>query len=124
MRLIIDHSPERRLSPLTPWVHRGVDAPYWRATRFDPPLPPPVPGKGYPVWTLEHRGRTLYFISREELAHAVDVLGRRILPVTRDLGRPYRAVNWHWLSRLHRAFKPWRVRQLMVKRLAQALRTP
>jgi hypothetical protein len=121
MRLTLDYSPTRRLSPLTPWVHRGVDAPWYRATVFDPPLPPPAPGKGYPVWTLQHRNRTLYFVSPEELTHAIDILGRKILPVTRDLGKPHRAVNSHWLSRLHRTFKPWRVREEMVKRLKKAL---
>lgn len=120
MRLEIEYRSDLVRSPLTPWVHRGVDGPYWQATKFDPPMPQRVIGKGYPVWRIEHRGRTLVFASPEEIEHAIDILGRKILPVTRDLGRPHRAVNSHWLSRLHSSFKPWKVRQELVKRLKQA----
>jgi hypothetical protein len=120
MRVHLDHRPTRPLSPLTPWVHTGVDGPYFKATVFDPPLPSPVHGKGYPVWCVEHRGRTIHFISQEEIAHAIDILGRKILPVTRDLGKPHRAVNSHWLSRLHSCWKPWKVRRELVRRLKLA----
>jgi hypothetical protein len=120
MRLVLDYRPERLLSPLSPWVHTGVDAPYWKAKVFDPPMPAPVFGKGFPVWTVEHRGRSIYFVSPEEIAHAIDILGRKILPVTRDLGKPYRAVNSHWLSRLHSTWKPWKARVELVKRLKAA----
>jgi hypothetical protein len=120
MRIEIEYRADPVRSPLTPWVHRGVDGPYWQATKFDPPMPHPAPGRGYPLWRVEHRGRTLVFASPEEIEHAIDILGRKILPVTRDLGRPYRAVNSHWLSRLHSSFKPWKVRQDLVKRLKQA----
>ena len=87
---------------------------------FDPPMPHAIPGKGWPVWVIEHRGRELLFASPEEIDHAIDILGRKILPTTRDLGQPWRAVNSHWLSRLHSSFKPWKVRQELVKRLGQA----
>lgn len=120
MRILLEYRSARTLSPLTPWVHTGVDAGYWKATVFDPPMPGPVHGKGYPVWFVEHRGRTIYFSSPEEIAHAIDILGRKILPVTRDLGKPYRAVNSHWLSRLHTTWKPWKVREELVKRLKTA----
>jgi hypothetical protein len=121
MQVRLEHRPARPLSPLTPWVHTGVDGPYYKATVFDPTLPNPVHGKGYPVWFLDHRGRTIYFVSRHEIAHAIDILGRKILPVTRDLGKPHRAVNSHWLSRLHSSWKPWKVRQEAVKRLKRAM---
>ncbi len=120
MRMRVDYRKERCISPLTPWVHTGVDASYWKATGFDPPMPHPIAGKGWPVWVLEHRGRELIFSSPEEMAHAIDILGRKILPVTRDLGKPFRAVNSHWLSRLHSSFKPWKVRQELVKELKKA----
>lgn len=122
MQVRLEHRPARSLSPLTPWVHTGVDGPYYRATVFDPPLPHPVHGKGYPVWFVEHRGRTIHFVSPQEIAHAIDILGRKILPVTRDLGKPHRAVNSHWLSRLHSSWKPWKVRQELVRRLKLALK--
>jgi hypothetical protein len=120
MQIRIEYRPEPVLTPITPWVHKGVDAAYYTATVFDPPRPKPVLGKGYPLWVIEHRGRSLFFSSPEEIAHVIDILGRKILPVTRDLGQPYRAVNSHWLSRLHTSFKPWKVRQELVKRLNQA----
>lgn len=120
MRLVLSYRETRPRTPITPWVHTGLDGSWWRASRFDPPMPGPVHGKGYPLWTLEHRGRSLIFASPEEIAHVVDVLGRRILPSSRELGRPHLAVNSHWLSRLHASFKPWKVRQEMVKRLKAA----
>ncbi|MEZ5936985.1 MAG: hypothetical protein R3C52_02045 [Hyphomonadaceae bacterium] len=123
MRLRLEYAPERRISPLSPWVHRGVDAPFWRASSFEPPMPNAAPGQGYPVWTLEHRGREIFFVSPEEIDHAIDILGREILPTSRDLGQPYLAVNSHWLSRLHRSWKPWKVRQRMVRALRSAPQT-
>lgn len=120
MQIRIDYRPDRIISPLTPWVHRGVDGSYWQATVFDPPMPRPTYGKGYPVWVISHRGRELIFASPQEIAHAIDILERKILPLSRELGQPHRAVNSHWLSRLHSSFKPWKVRQDLVKRLRQA----
>jgi hypothetical protein len=122
MRLRLDYAPDQIRSPLSLWVHRGVDAHLYRATVFDPPLPRAVPGKGFPIWVLEHKGREICFVSPEEIAHAVDILGRRILPSPRDLGRPHQAVNSHWLSRLHSQWKPWKTRQQMVKLLRAAPR--
>ena len=120
MQIRIEYRPEPVLTPITPWVHKGVDAAYYTATVFDPPRPKPVLGKGYPLWVIEHRGRSLFFSSPEEIAHVIDILGRKILPTSRELGQPYLAVNIHWLSRLHTSFKPWKVRQELVKRLSQA----
>lgn len=120
MQIRIEYRDHPVRTPVTPWVHRGLDGPHWTATLFDPPLPRPVHGKGYPVWFVDHRGRSLVFASPEEIAHVIDVLGRKILPSARKLGKPHMAVNSHWLSRLHASFKPWKVRQELVKRLRQA----
>jgi hypothetical protein len=117
MQIRIEYRDKPVLTPITPWVHRGVDASYWKATVFDPPMPSPVHGKGYPVWFIDHRGRSLVFASRQEIEHVIDILSRKILPSPRELGQPYLAVNSHWLSRLHTSFKPWKVRQELVKRL-------
>jgi hypothetical protein len=120
MQCTLSFRPQRTLTPLTLWTHRGVDGSVWRATRFDPPMPAMLPGKGYPLWILSHRGRELYFASPEEIAHAIEVLGQRVLPRPRELGKAYLAVNSHWLSRLHASWKPWKVRQEMVRRLRAA----
>ena len=120
MQIRIEYRDKPVLTPITPWVHKGVDAMYWKATVFDPPMPKPVHGKGYPVWFIDHRGRSLAFASPQEIEHVIDVLSRKILPSSRELGQPHLAVNSHWLSRLHASFKPWKVRQELVKRLKQA----
>lgn len=120
MQIRIEYRDKPVLTPITPWVHKGVDAMYWKATVFDPPMPKSIHGKGYPVWFIEHRGRSLVFASPQEIEHVIDVLGRKILPSSRELGQPHLAVNSHWLSRLHASFKPWKVRQDLVKRLKQA----
>lgn len=120
MQIRIEYRDTRQITPLTPWVHKSVDAMYWSATVFDPPMPKPTLGKGWPVWIIEHRGRELVFASPEEVEHAIDVLSRKILPRPRELGKAHMAVNSHWLSRLHSSFKPWKVRQELVKRLKQA----
>lgn len=120
MQIRIEYRDKPVLTPITPWVHKGVDASYWKATIFDPPMPKPVHGKGYPVWFIDHRGRSLVFASPQEIDHVIDILSRKILPTSRELGQPHLAVNSHWLSRLHTSFKPWKVRQDLVKRLKQA----
>jgi hypothetical protein len=120
MQIRIEYRDMPVLTPITPWVHRGVDASYWKATVFDPPMPSPVHGKGYPVWFIDHRGRSLVFASPQEIEHVIDILSRKILPSPRELGQPYLAVNSHWLSRLHTSFKPLKVRQELVKKLKQA----
>lgn len=117
MQIRIEYRDHRVRTPITPWVHRGVDGAYYNATVFDPPMPGPVHGKGYPVWFVDHRGRSLVFASPQEIEHVIDVLSRKILPSSRELGQPYLAVNSHWLSRLHASFKPWKTRQELVKRL-------
>ncbi len=63
MQIRIEYRPAPVLTPITPWVHKGVDGPYWKATVFDPPTPRPVHGKGYPVWFIDYRGRSLVFSS-------------------------------------------------------------
>lgn len=119
MQTRIEYRKERLFSPLSPWVHDGKDGPFWTATRFDPPMPPvDLNAGGYPVWIVSHRGRELVFASPEEIVHAIDVLGRRILPSPRELGRDKGAVNSHWLSRLHASWKPWKTRQELVRRLS------
>ncbi len=88
MQIRIEYRPERVLTPITPWVHKGVDASYYKATVFDPPMPGTIHGKGYPVWFIDHRGRSLVFASPEEIAHVIDILGRKILPLRAILVNP------------------------------------
>jgi len=110
-------------TPVSPGVHKAPVGTYWAQARvFEPPFPGRVAGKGYPVWTLSHRGRELVFASPEEMAHAAEVLGQRVMPRPWQLSGPaYGRANQHWLSRLHQSWRPWEVRQEMVKKLRAAL---
>ncbi len=114
-------------TPVSPMVHRAPPGVFWwQASVFDPPFPPREPGKGYPVWTLSHRGRELVFASPHEIIHVAEILGQRVLP------RPWQLVgggaengrfNRHWLSRLHKSWTPWPVRQAAALVLAGSLRS-
>lgn len=108
-------------TPVSPYVHRPVGGAFHSTTNFEPPFPAAEPGKGWPIWILEHRGHELYFASPEEMAHVAGVLGQKILPDPRVLGVEFSAVNSHWLSRMDKAWLSWKVRQEVVRRLSAAL---
>lgn len=108
-------------TPVSPYVHRPVDGAFHSATKFEPPFPSQVLGKGWPLWILEHRGHELFFASHEEMKHVMSVLGQKVLPDPRALGAEFGAVNSHWLSRMDKAWLSWKVRQEIVARLAAAL---
>lgn len=108
-------------TPVSRFVHRPLDGAFHTATRFDPPFPPPAPGKGHPYWILEDRGHELYFASPEEMAHVVEVLGARVMKRPRELGQTQHAVNSHWLSRMDKAWLSWKVRQEIVRKLRDEL---
>ena len=119
MRLRTDFRPEPVFTPVSRFVHKPLDGAFHTATRFDPPFPAPVAGKGHPYWILEHWGHELYFASPEEIAHVIDVLGQRVLPKPRVLGAEQSAVNSHWLSRMDKAWLSWKVRQEIVRKLME-----
>lgn len=121
MRVTLSYRRDPPTSPLSRWVHRRPEGQTWLGTRrrdMIPPMPEKVPGKGYPLWEVSHRGRTLVFASPHEIAHAVDVLGRRVLPRPYQLTAHYGRANSHWLSRLHASWTPWKVRQQLVAALS------
>lgn len=121
MRLSVRYQAEPVFTPVSRFVHRPLDGAFHTATRFDPPFPPPVAGKGHAYWVLEHRGHELYFASPEEIAHVSEVLGQRVLPKPRVLGAGQSAVNSHWLSRMDKAWLSWKVRQEIVRKLRDEL---
>lgn len=108
-------------TPVSRFVHRPLDGAFHTASQFEPAFPAEVPGKGWPVWLLEHRGHELHFASPEEMAHVASVLGQKILPDPRGLGAEFSAANSHWLSRMDKAWLSWKVRQEIVRRLSDAL---
>ena len=113
---------------MTPYVHLAptTGEGWWqfalrRPDELSPQMPfPDIHGR-YPVWFLEHKGHELFFASPDEISHVIDVLSQKVLPSPCSLGARYQAVNRHWLSRLHKNWKPWSIRQRMVKKLGEAL---
>jgi hypothetical protein len=121
MKVWMEHRPERVISPLSFWVHRhlGTDA-WFHAEEYDPPMPKPVPSLGWPIYILEHRGQQLVFASVEEIDHAIEVLKNKALPTTRRLAQQAgygEFQHGHWLSKLSKAWKPWKVRKELVETL-------
>ncbi len=113
---------------MTFWVHRAIGAkpgePWLNASDFDPPLQPPISGKGYPVFYVEIDGFRFEFASLAELSVCIETLGQKLLPRTIDLSRQRGTAlgpNGHWLSRLPAEVKPWKYRQPAVEYLGRAL---
>ena len=109
------------ISVMTYWVHRALDGESFdRATRFDPPRPGPVGGKGWPVLLVEVDGVELVFTSLAELDTYVDVMSRKPLPSSRALSRGFpMGPNSHWLSRLPKKAKTVKHRETAVKYLRE-----
>ena len=124
MHIEKSYSPGRVISPVTPFVHKRRPGGRWGVpAEYDPPMPPNEMGKGYPVWTLTHRGRELYFASPLEMAHVAEVMGRSILPRPwQVLGRGGYAAG-HWLAKLHKSWKTAKVREKLALVLLEAVRT-
>ncbi|MBI3407517.1 MAG: hypothetical protein HY040_04075 [Planctomycetes bacterium] len=106
------------------WVHREADGRPWHEAKiFDPPLPRPVPCKGYPCYHVEVNGVIFHFSSPQEIATCLEVLSLKLLPTTIRLAKQRGTgigPNQHWLSRLPPKAKPWRYRQKAVKYLRKA----
>ncbi len=100
----IVYTPTWRHGPMTHWVHLPTDGlPWTDAQVFDPPVPQPVPSRGFPAFVVEVDGAVLYFSSLAELRVCLETLSRRVLPsnprLTRLRGSGYGPSN-HWLNRL------------------------
>jgi hypothetical protein len=115
-------------TPYTPWAHINLDpeTPWTRSRQFDPPLPPPVPGKGHAMLVVEVEGFAFTFASLAELAHVAEVLGRQKYVTVGALVREHVArhgshrgsyIDDHWLTRLPRWVRSLRER----RRIAQGL---
>jgi len=116
-------------SPLSYWTHiEAEDRPWGEATTFTPPLPKPVPGRGYPRFLVEVDGVTFQFASLDELQRCIDILSQKLLPTTMRLAaerggcaQEKPVASMHWLSQLPLKAKPWRYRAKAVKYLAASL---
>ncbi|WP_018148851.1 hypothetical protein [Henriciella marina] len=121
MRITRTYRPERVISPVTPFVHKRQKGGNWGVPAvYDPPLPPQEMGKGYPVWTLSHQGRELYFASPLEMAHVAEVMGSPLLPRPWQLYGEAGYATGHWLARLHKSWKATGTREKLAHVLSEA----
>ena len=121
----IEYTEKWMPGPLSYWVHIEADGCDWyNAQFFQPPLPFPVPDKGFPTFWIECDGVMFQFASLDELRACIDILSRKLLPTTIRLAQD-RGGNVgpsrHWLSKLPLQAKPWRYREKAVKYLARSL---
>lgn len=112
-------------SSLSYWVHIEADGNDWyNAQFFQPPLPFPVPEKGFATFWIECDGVVFQFASLDELRACIGILGRKLLPTTIRLAHDRGGdigPSRHWLSKLPLEAKPWRYREKAVKYLAKCL---
>lgn len=101
-----------RDAPMAFWVHAPRDLapglPWRAATRFEPPAPDPVSGRGYRLWCVSIDDHVLSFSSPAQMVEFVRVMSMRPLPTARRLCEQAprgHGPNAHWLSRLPASLK-------------------
>jgi len=103
-----------RSAPVAFWVHVPVPN---TERECEPPVPDPIPHKGYAFLHVEVDGIDLQFSSPAQLDHFIEVLDTKPLPTSRQLssrrGLPV-GPNGHWLSRLPAKLKSPRRREELV----------
>tara|TARA_B100002003_G_scaffold161584_1_gene150008 strand:+ start:1422 stop:1853 length:432 start_codon:yes stop_codon:yes gene_type:complete len=125
-KLTLDYSEQRRFSPMTYWVHRGVnesDTYYEHCSAFEPPLPNKDPLKGYPYLTVSVLGFHIEFSSSNEMEHFIEVMEQKNLPTTISLSKQrgsQNGPNSHWLSRFPAHLKKWEKREKLVLAVKKA----
>jgi hypothetical protein len=121
----IEFNDKYTSSPLSYWVHEHIDCGVWlQATVFEPPLPRPIPGKGYPLLIVNALGCELRFASVAEVEHFLAIIRQKNLPTSRQLSSHRsgnHGPNSHWLSRLPSSLKPWSKRQRIIPVVEDAL---
>jgi len=120
------YTESRKISPVSYWVHYGMDEhdrPYSQCDDYTPPFPPKDPVKGYPYLLVTVIGFELEFASSLELDHCIEILMQRNLPTTTYLSEQRgtgQGPNSHWLSRLPSELKSWSKRERIVAALIKA----
>ena len=121
----IEYLPEFPYTPISYWVHKQLGDDAWtRSKEFDPPLPPAIPGKGFPYLIVDAFGVDLVFASPLEVEHVLEVFSQKNMPSSLQLSRKRGSgygPNNHWLSRLPATLKPWSKRQKLIPLLERAL---
>jgi hypothetical protein len=111
-----------RPGPMSYWVHIEADGkPYYYAKVFEPPLPRPVPGKGYPYYHVEIDDFTFEFASLEEIDVCISTLSQKHLPSTdKQTDERRTGPDKHWLNKLPAGVHAWRYRSKAVDYLRKA----
>jgi hypothetical protein len=122
----LKYFPERVKSPVSYWVHKGVNEEqlfYQNCVEFEPEFPSKDPVKGFPFLIVRVLSVELQFASMYELEHVIEILSMKHLPTTIELsdkrGTGY-GPNNHWLSRLPGEIKSYTKREKIVKALIKA----
>lgn len=96
------------------WVNRQTASGQWKTPRYRqlPYL------RQRRLWCLLHvqfRGLELVFALPEELDQFLEVMSQKLLPSGNRLisGLPYGRPNRHWLSRLPKKAKSWKIRSAL-----------
>jgi hypothetical protein len=121
-RYYVCYTDEWKRGPMTFWVHIEADGhPWYMAERFLPPVPAPVPGKGFPYFFVEVDRFTFEFASLQELDVCIDTLSKKMLPSThRETQARSTGPGKHWLNKMPGWTHPWRYRVNAVKVLREA----
>ena len=110
-------------TPLSFWVHHNLDNEVWaEAKKFDPALPVPTPGKGWPMLSVTFGELSLHFASAQELHHFMLVISQNPMPTSADLCKARGVdtlVDQHWLNRLPADAKTPKARREMFEYLVQ-----
>jgi len=121
----IEFHPRWLHSPMTYWVYRCADESRWSDAKvYQPPAPPPLAGRGFPLFHVELGGVVFRFASLRELRVCIEVLSRKVLPTTAQLIRECGLTefsNHVWLARLPAGTHSLRYRQKAVPFLKRAL---
>ena len=97
--------PDWRVAPLAFWVHVPVAG---SRTDYEPPAPTAIQHRGFPVLHVNVAGVDLWFSSRAQLDHFIEVMETKPRPTSRQLSERRGSTvgpNAHWLSRLPATLK-------------------
>jgi len=120
----IEYRAEYTPTPMSFWVHKHLGSEVWAdADAYEPSLPKPIPGRGFPILFVAVAEVELQFASMEEVDHFLSVVRQKNMPSTIALSRQRGAnhgPNAHWLSRLPARLKSWSRREKLIPLIQRA----
>jgi hypothetical protein len=122
-----EFAPDWRNEPMAYWVHvEDEDSPWLHASKFDPPAPKAITGKGFPILCVEIDDFLFRFSSPEQVEACIFTLSLKPLPSSLRLSakRSHNVgPNSHWLSRLPASIKSPKHRDKAVISLKKAFQS-